>query len=257
MIYISELIKNRQGEGYPFTVPAVAELQRLRFEAPVTIFCGDNGSGKSTLLAILAEKLDAVRIGQGIIEREKTISAQQDAFTLARRGMKRSFFFSAEDFIAYIGWVSRTKEEARRELERIDREETAGDKAYLRMPHARTLADLAGLYAGDLALCSHGEGFLDFFRSRLRPGGVYLLDEPEGALSFENQYALCLMILDAVQDDCQFILATHSPVLSAIPSAKILEITRDGVRPAEYDDLPGVQFLKLFMARKDAMFRDV
>ena len=178
MIYISELIKNRQGEGYPFTVPAVAELQRLRFEAPVTIFCGDNGSGKSTLLAILAEKLDAVRIGQGIIEREKTISAQQDAFTLARRGMKRSFFFSAEDFIAYIGWVSRTKEEARRELERIDREETAGDKAYLRMPHARTLADLAGLYAGDLALCSHGEGFLDFFRSRLRPGGVYLLDEP-------------------------------------------------------------------------------
>ena len=89
MIYISELIKNRQGEGYPFTVPAVAELQRLRFEAPVTIFCGDNGSGKSTLLAILAEKLDAVRIGQGIIEREKTISAQQDAFTLARRGMKR------------------------------------------------------------------------------------------------------------------------------------------------------------------------
>ena len=257
MIYISELIKKRQGDGYPFTVPVVAGLERLRFEAPVTIFCGDNGSGKSTLLAILAEKLGAVRIGQGIIEREKTISAQQDAFTLSRRTIKRSFFFSAEDFIAYIGWVSRTKQEARRELERIDLEETAGDKAYLRMPHAHTLADLSGLYAGDLALCSHGEGFLDFFRSRLRPDGVYLLDEPEGALSFENQYALCLMILDAVKDGCQFVLATHSPVLAAIPGADILEISQDGFRRTEYDDLPGVQFLKLFMARKDAMFRDV
>ena len=225
MIYVAELIKKYQGEGYPFTVPVIAALERLRFTAPVTILCGDNGSGKSTLLSILAEKLDAARIGQGIVEREKIIAECQDAFTLARRGAKRCFFFSAEDFIAYIGWVSRAKEEARREIARIDAEETAGDKNYLKMPHAHTLADLDSLYAGDLALCSHGEGFLDFFRSRLRPNGVYLLDEPEGALSYENQYALCLMILDAVKDGCQFLLATHSPVLSAIPGAEILEIT--------------------------------
>lgn len=125
------------------------------------------------------------------------------------------------------------------------------------MPHAHTLADLDSLYAGDLALCSHGEGFLDFFRSRLRPNGVYLLDEPEGALSYENQYALCLMILDAVKDGCQFLLATHSPVLSAIPGAEILEITGEGFRKTEYDRLESVQFLKLFLQRKDAMFRDL
>lgn len=256
MIYVAELIKKYQGEGYPFTVPVIAALERLRFTAPVTILCGDNGSGKSTLLSILAEKLDAARIGQGIVEREKIIAECQDAFTLARRGAKRCFFFSAEDFIAYIGWVSRAKEEARREIARIDAEETAGDKNYLKMPHAHTLADLDSLYTGDLALCSHGEGFLDFFRSRLRPNGVYLLDEPEGALSYENQYALCLMILDAVKDGCQFLLATHSPVLSAIPGAEILEITDEGFRKTEYDRLESVQFLKLFLQRKDAMFRE-
>ena len=242
MIYVAELIKKYQGDGYPFTVPVIAALERLRFTAPVTILCGDNGSGKSTLLSILAEKLDAARIGQGIIEREKIIAECQDAFTLARRGAKRCFFFSAEDFIAYIGWVSRAKEEARREIARIDAEETAGDKNYLKMPHAHTLADLDSLYAGDLALCSHGEGFLDFFRSRLRPNGVYLLDEPEGALSYENQYALCLMILDAVKDGCQFLLATHSPVLSAIPGAEILEITDEGFRKTEYDRLESKLF---------------
>ena len=61
MIYVAELIKKYQGEGYPFTVPVIAALERLRFTAPVTILCGDNGSGKSTLLSILAEKLDAAR----------------------------------------------------------------------------------------------------------------------------------------------------------------------------------------------------
>ncbi len=107
MLYVQRMIKNVQGEGYPFSVPALAAAKEIRFTAPITVICGDNGSGKSTLLSLLAAKLGAVRIGQGIIERERAAEQAQDAFTLQKQAARRSFFFSAEDFIAYIAWVSR------------------------------------------------------------------------------------------------------------------------------------------------------
>lgn len=254
MLYVTKLRKEAQGAGYPFSVPAIAAMDEISFVSPVTILCGDNGSGKSTLLSLLAAKLGAVRIGQGIIERERAADQAQDAFTLRRRAARRNFFFSAEDFIAYIGWVSRVKEEARAEIARIDGDDRIADKAYAKMPHYSTLADLEGLYAGDLARQSHGEGFLDFFQSRLKPGGFYLLDEPEGALSFEKQYALALAIWDGAAHS-QFILATHSPVLTAIPGADILEATPDGFCRRAYEDLEGVRFLRLFLERPERMFR--
>ena len=119
----------------------------------------------------------------------------------------------------------------------------------------RTLEELSGLYAEDLALQSHGEGFLDFFQSRLKPGGVYLLDEPEGALSFEKQYALALDILEGAAHS-QFILATHSPVLAAMPGAAILEATARGFLPRKYEELENIQFLRLFLECPQRMFRE-
>ena len=254
MLYVTRLIKEREERGYPFSVPAIAATHTVDFSAPVTILCGDNGSGKSTLLSILAAKLRAVRIGQGIIEREKAADLAQDAFTLHKRASKRNFLFSAEDFIAYITWVSQTRAEARAEIARIDEDDTIADKAYAQMPHYRTLEDLSGLYAQDLALQSHGEGFLDFFQSRLKPGGLYLLDEPEGALSYEKQFALALMIQEGAAHS-QFILATHSPILAAIPGAQILEATENGFLPRQYDELENIRFLQLFMESPARMFR--
>ena len=254
MRFISRLIKKEDGPGFPFSVPAIAATDELSFHAPVTILCGDNGSGKSTLLSILAAKLQAVRIGQGVIAREQAVDAVQDAFTLHKLPCKRNFFFSAEDFIAYITWITQTREEALAEIARIDADDSIADKSYAKMPHYRTLADLSRLYEGDLSRQSHGEGFLDFFQSRLHPGGVYLLDEPEGALSFEKQFALALLIRDAAES-CQFILATHSPILAAIPGAQVLESTAEGFLPRTYDELENIQFLKLFMANPDRMFR--
>ena len=253
MLYVTRLIREYALPGYPFSVPAIAHTQTLDFTASVTVLCGDNGSGKSTLLSLLAAKLNAVHIGQGIVEREQAAQAAQDAFTLHKRASKRNFFFSAEDFIAYIGWVSRTKEEARAEIARIDADDSIADKRYAKMPYYGTLADLEGLYAENLAEQSHGEGFLDFFISRLKPGGLYLLDEPEGALSYEKQYALALLIRDAAESS-QFILATHSPILAAIPGAAIWEATDQGFLPRRYEDLTQIQFLKLFMESPSRMF---
>lgn len=254
MLYADRLTKNRQGAGYPFDVPVIANMTSWQLNAPVTILCGDNGCGKSTLLSLLAAKLNAVRIGQGVIERERAAEAAEGAFTLRKRAARHNFFFSAEDFIAYIGWVSRAKEEARRELIRIREDDAIPDKAYASMPYAHTLEDLAGLYAGDLACRSHGEGFLDFFISRLHPDGLYLLDEPEGALSFEKQYALALTIWEGAKDS-QFILATHSPILTAIPGAEIIEIVDGVMKRRRYEELSHIQFLRLFLERPERMFR--
>lgn len=262
MIYYSRLhfaaMEGAAPSGYPFHVPAVQALGELCFDAPVTLICGSNGSGKSTLMELLAQKMNAVRIGEGVLPRKNALAGAQDYFVLSRRVRPRScFYFSAEEFIAYIAWVERTKQEARMEIARIDEDDTIGDKSYAKMPWYRTLGDLEALYAGDLARQSHGEGFLDFFRSRLRPGGVYLLDEPEGALSYENQYVLALLIQQAVREDkCQFILATHSPVLTALPGAQIYRLTEDGFERTEYKELPDVQFLKLFLERHAQMLRE-
>lgn len=254
MQYLRKLIKESSHPGYPFSVPAISALTELEFVAPITVICGDNGSGKSTLLSLLAAKLNAVRIGQGMIQREKITHSVQDAFTLHKHAAKRNFFFSAEDFIAYIDWMNHTKEDALAEIARIDGDDSIADKNYAKMPHYGTLADLEGLYAQNLACQSHGEGFLDFFESRLRPGGLYLMDEPEGALSFEKQYALALAIWEAAEHS-QFILATHSPILAAIPGADILEATEDGFLSRQYDELENIRFLQLFMERPARMFR--
>ena len=262
MIYYSRLY-HAAGEGavredYPFHVPAVRALGELCFEREVTLICGNNGSGKSTLMELLAQKMNAVRIGDGVLPRKNALRDAQDHFNLSRRlRPSRCFYFSAEEFIAYITWVENTKEEARREMRRIDEDDSVADKAYAKMPWARTLYDLEALYTGDLARQSHGEGFLDFFRSRLKDGGVYLLDEPEGALSYENQYVLALLILDAVRHrKCQFILATNSPVLTALPGAQLYRLSESGFEETDYADLPDVQFLKLFLERHQRMLSD-
>lgn len=262
MIYYSRLYRaageGAACEGYPFHVPAIRALGEVCFDREITLICGNNGSGKSTLMELLAQKMNAVRIGEGVLPRKNALLDAQDAFTLARRMHPgRCFYFSAEEFIAYIVWVENTKQEARREMQRIDEDDSIADKAYAKMPWARTLYDLEELYAGDLARQSHGEGFLDFFRSRLKPGGVYLLDEPEGALSYENQYVLALLIQDAVRHQkCQFILATHSPVLTALPGAQVYRLSENGFEETAYAELPDVQFLKLFLERHQRMLAD-
>ncbi len=250
-------------DEYPFSVPAVQNMGSIAFENPVTILSGDNGCGKTTLIEILAAKLNAARIDNNAMA-----DGKPKASSIARHGSafkvvcgpraQKTFYFSAEEFVQYIEWVERSKAEARAEIARINQEMDPGSYAasLARMPHARTLGELEALYASNLSKQSHGEGFLDFFQNRITPGGLYLLDEPEGALSYENQYALALMVMDAARVRSQFIIATHSPVIAAIPGAAIFHITAAGAQRRDFEALPNVQFLRLFMERKEALFRE-
>ena len=185
------------------------------------MLCGDNGCGKTTLIELLACKVRANRIGppQGALTgSQRAVAAAADDFRVVMGGRPaHSFLFTAEGFSQYVATL------------------------------AGTLAAIDHLYAAPLETQSHGQGFLDFFQSRLMPGGLYLMDEPEAALSYVNQLALIYLMQGAVRDGCQFVLATHSPILTACPGAAIYEIDEGQLTPTDYEHLSSVQFLSHFL----------
>lgn len=252
-VYLKALTRLRPGEGYPMRL--FEGIERIEFTTPVTLLSGDNGCGKTTLIELLADKVSAVRIDHAELAddmRRAPVALAADNFRVAMaRRPDRAFFFHAEGFIRYIDSVNRMKDEARRDLSRADRENadrSAFARNQARMAYADSLAALDGLYENDLSARSHGEGFLDFFGARLIDRGLYLLDEPEAALSPFNQYVLLAMVAGAVKRGCQFVVSTHSPVLLACPGARILAFESGALAEATFDELSGVRFLRDFLA---------
>lgn len=246
---------------YPGCVPAAAGLEELAFHSPVTVIAGGNGAGKTTLMEIFACGVRALRIDSAenskAEKRAQCAKAAEGFYFRLQPRPRHCFYFQAEDFIRYVDNLQAQKREARRELERVSAD-YAGHSAYARglaaMPHARALDEIESLY-GDIAMRSHGEGFLDFFAARLHPGGLYLLDEPEGALSYENQMVMLALLRRAVAAGSQFILATHSPVMMACPEAEILALDEGRLAVCAYDDLQNVAFLRRFLSDRERMLR--
>ena len=265
MLYLTSLIKRKihyNTSDYPFSVEAVNNMDQMEFKYPITLLCGDNGCGKTTLMEILACKTSAIRVNAAFRESPKTDAIQkiEDTFRIyMRRPARKNFYFSGEEFIKYIEWIESTKQDAREALKEIEDTYEKGSYAakLASQPHLDTLASLSGMYATSLAKQSHGEGFIDFFQNRLIRNGLYLLDEPEAALSYENQYALSIMIMDAVEDGCQFIISTHSPIIAGIPSASIYDISQGKIKSSSYEELDNIRFLKLFMKQRERMFSSI
>ena len=111
------------------------------------------------------------------------------------------------------------------------------------------------MYSKDLAKSSHGESYLDFFSSRIKDNQIYLLDEPETPLSVQNQLTLMAMILEASERGCQFIIATHSPILAAIPKAIIYEIKNESFVRTDYENIGSISLLKQFLNNKEQFLR--
>lgn len=264
MRFLREVIKKPrtpEGPHYPLNSGVLRGLDRLCFTQSVTIFCGENGSGKTTLMALLAAGLAAQAVGDAGVHGEKLRLFRQATrhFNFVRdRSSLRSFFFTAEDFSRYLDQRQRMAQEAREGLSAIE-DEYAGRSSNARglasQPYARALADMEGQYERELLSASHGEGFLSFFAGRLSGGGLYLMDEPEGALSFANQLSLLALIDSAVQAGGQVIMATHSPVLAAYPNAALMELSEGGMTDTSYEALSSVQFLKHFMAHREGILK--
>jgi predicted ATPase len=225
---------------WPFTLPPVAQLMRdgLRLTKPVTFLVGENGSGKSTLVEAIAEAYGAdVRgghIGRGYAsdQQRSPLGAQ---LRLERgpagRGMvgtrPRGYFLRAETSYGFFEYVNT-------------------------IPHVRNA------YGGrNLLAMSHGESFMAVFDARFDRQGLYLMDEPESALSFSSCLRLLALMEDLRGRGSQVICATHSPLLAALPGAQILEVGEHGLRPVAWSDLELVDHWRRFLNRPDAYLRHI
>lgn len=190
---------------YPFSIPAVANMKSIMPHADVTFFVGENGAGKSTILEAIAVAMDLPSEGghRGMHREEQDVSSLQDCLKLVKsfRKPRSAFFLRAESLFNVATFYENAGSEAR----------------------------------GNLHNRSHGEAFMDLMLG-FNPGGLYLLDEPEAALSPSRQLAALSAIHNLVQQDCQFIIATHSPILLSYPNAKILLFDDAGITEVAYED---------------------
>jgi predicted ATPase len=265
MIHLASVArKNRaRDDTFPFNVPVIRTLERIEFVQPVTFLVGENGSGKSTFLEATAAGIGCVVVGGEDIERDESL---QHARTLGaqlrfswRRKTQRGFFLRAEDFFNFAKRINRTGQElqdiiAGYEAELQQNPDDAGIRRAIGYIRGQKAA-LTTRYGDDMDASSHGEGFMKLFESRLAPDGLYLLDEPEAALSPIRQLSLLSMIKQMVAQGCQFIIATHSPILMAFPGASILSFDVQPISAVAYDELEHVRLTKAFLSDPEAFLR--
>ncbi len=252
----------RDKDIFPFTLEIVNSLREIRFASPVTFFVGENGSGKSTILETIACAVESVTVGSESVRTDKSLApirklAQYFRLTWTKR-TRKGFFLRAEDFFGYAKTMRQTKEEFQQELNNID-DEYAGRSDYAkslaRMPYGGQLADMQRRYGDGLDTYSHGESFLTLFQSRFVPDGLYLLDEPEAALSPMRQLTFLAALKQMVAENSQFIIATHSPIILAFPDAQILQFANGKIKEVKYNQLEHVQLTKDFLTNPDSFLR--
>jgi predicted ATPase len=216
--------------GYPFDLPAVRRLREEDLELPggITFLVGENGSGKSTLLEAIAVAAGMNAEGGSKNYRFTTRATEYELgdHIILRFGPRKPrdrFFLRAESYYNVAT-----------ETERLGPLQVALFGGI--SPHER----------------SHGESFLDAIRHRFHDRGLYLLDEPEAALSPRGCMAALSRLSELASRGCQIIVATHSPILLAVPGATIYEIDDDGeIEIVSYDDALPVRMTRSFLEHPD------
>jgi len=246
-------------DRFPFNLPVVQKTKKLEFASPVTFFVGENAAGKSTLLEALAAGIGSVTVGGHDVTNDPTL---EPARSLARcirfawtKKINRGFFLRAEDFFQFTRRLQTMKDEFRDLRRSYDQERDSYGLRLAKGMVAGQIAALTGRYGENLDANSHGESFFKLFQARLVPDGLYLLDEPETPFSPKRQMALLVLLHDMVQKNCQFIIATHSPILMAYPGACILNFDELPVRPTPYDQLEHVNLVRSFLNNPEKMLR--
>lgn len=249
-------------DRFPYSIRAVRNLDRIEFRTPVTFFVGENGSGKSTLLEALATSIGLPTIGAATARDDSTLLEQQELGRALRltwnTRVRRGFYLRAEDFFGFAKAIEQLKAEIKRraaevEVEYKDRSQTA--KGLALGPLYASLAALRASYGDGLDAQSHGESFLKLFRARFAPAGIYLIDEPEAPLSPQSQLGLIAMLKEMVQQESQFLIATHSPILLAFPDATIYSFDESPVAPVPFDQLDHVTLTRDFLNNPEAFLR--
>lgn len=216
---------------YPFCLSVIKSLSNLNFHPKVTYIIGENGSGKSTILEAIAA-----------------------AYGFNPEGGTKNFSFSSND----------THSELQNYIKLIKGIKKPSDGFFLRAESFYNFAtnveqlnrEVPGLFASyggrSLHEQSHGESFFAVFMNRFRGNGLYILDEPEAALSPSRQMAMISRMHDLVEQDSQFIIATHSPIIMAYPDSIIYEI-KDEIKVVSYEETEHYQVVKSFLNNTEGM----
>jgi len=213
---------------FPFSLPVFARDLDLEFRTAVTLFVGENGSGKSTLLEALAECCGFNPEG-GSRDHHRAVFAERSALAQALRlawmpKVTEGFFLRAESFYNFATYLEQVSD--------------------------------FGSYGGrSLHAQSHGESFLSLFAHRFEQG-LFILDEPEAALSPQRQLSFLRIIHDlATPGHAQFLIATHSPILLAYPGAVIFDLDGDGIAPVRYADTKHYLLTRDFLNSPERFFK--
>jgi predicted ATPase len=232
-------------DQFPFSIPALRELEQLDFHPDVTFIVGENGAGKSTLIEAIASVMDlGAQGGTG----NHSMTDEYGSSSLAQymkvqrnvQKPKDRYFLRAESFYNIGNYL----------------EELAKD------PDAMTTREIAfARYGGkSIHLSSHGESFLTVITKTFNGKGLYIMDEPEAALSPSRQLAALVRINDLVIQDSQFIIATHSPILLSYPRSRIYLLDNHGCTEVSYEDTEHYRitrdFLNNYPRRLQNLFSD-
>lgn len=227
--------KGRERE-YPFNIPSLQRMEHLTLTSNVTFFIGENGSGKSTLLEAIAYLCGFNTVGgkNAILHKETDDVSLASIMRLSwLPKVTNGFFFRAETFNAFADYI-----------DELAKDPMQGGMAYLS-------------YGGkSLNEQSHGQAFLSLFTNRLGGKGIYLLDEPESALSPQNQLAFMRIIWELEREkQAQFIIATHSPILLSYPGADIWSFDDNPISSVDYEQTEHFLLTRDFLNNRDRYFR--
>jgi len=216
-------------DRWPATVPAVAQMLRdgLDLAAGLTVLVGENGSGKSTVLEILAEAYGLNPQGGSALAQFRTSGSEPGlgSHFVVERGVTRarwSYFLRADTMHGLYTYLEAN-------------------------PNPRRPERFHEL--------SHGEGFLEVLRTRVSEPGFYLMDEPDAPLSFTACLGLVALLHDLARAGAQAVVATHSPMIAAVPGARLLELGAWGMRAVGWDELDIVGHWRRFLREPDSYFR--
>ncbi|MDU2065345.1 MAG: AAA family ATPase [Sporomusaceae bacterium] len=228
-------VDNRQ--EYPFNIPIIQDLKEIQLNTSVTMIIGENGSGKSTLLEALAVNLGFNPEGgtKNFNFSSRDSHSKLSEYIRVTRGDQRNkngFFFRAESYYNVAT-----------NIDQLDEEPAFGPPIKCSFG-GRSLHEL-----------SHGESFLAAFKNRFGGLGLYILDEPEAALSPLSQMSMIPLIRNLVRKNSQFIIATHSPIIMAYPGAELLQLSQGRLKRASYEDTDHYIITKEFMNNREKMLK--
>jgi predicted ATPase len=217
-------------DSYPFSIPAIRQLTDLMLDADVTLLAGENGSGKSTLIEAIAVAAGYNAEGGSRnmnVSTRASHSQLHEHVRLVRgtRTPKTGYFLRAESFFNIASYIEDIPE---------------------------AVASHGGT---SLHEQSHGESFISVALNRFGSNGLYLLDEPEAALSLRGNLALMHRMHDLVAQGSQFIVATHSPILLGYPGARIYVLSEDGITETDYESTEQYELTRSFLENRERFLR--